>query len=162
MKRFIRSVRVLPAPTDLRALLYISDTLLPHHTAARELATIVAVSRRNNFARQITGALMVTERHFVQFLEGPDAALEALLAKLHADGRHQNLRVLSDDRARSRHFGHWSLAYCGPQTFLADFIDDAMRTGRGGAQARDELVLMMAAFAGAALPEGEGENVIRG
>lgn len=141
-------------------MLYISDMLLPHATATRDLEAIVAVSRRNNKACQISGALMVTDRHFVQFLEGPAAALEGLLAALHADRRHHNLRVLEDGPAVSRRFAQWSLAYCGPHDFVAGWLDDASRVDLGADQARDDLIAMMAAFAGAALLEGDGDDAL--
>jgi hypothetical protein len=158
---FIRSVLVPTASTDLRALLYISDTLAQPRTAMFDAEAIVEVSRRNNAVRHITGALMVTERHFVQFLEGPATALDRLLATLYSDKRHQNLRILNDGPARLRRFAHWSLAYCGPQSFVAAYLEKALRADVRGARARGDLVEMMVAFAGAALPEGSGDDASR-
>ena len=66
----------------------------------------------------ITGALVCTERNFVQFIEGPDAAIADLLGKIRADRRHARVNVLEDTRAEDRHFHGWSLAYSGPDAYI--------------------------------------------
>lgn len=147
----IRSVAVASSATDLHALLYVSDTRLTTRAAEQELRAIVAVSRRNNRRRAITGALMATERHFVQYLEGVQPALNGLLDTLQRDPRHQNLRLLIDGEAAERRFADWSLAYCGPQIVVDPLLDLAMREGIYGARARNDLINMMAVFAGASL-----------
>lgn len=45
---------------------------------------------------------MFTERHFVQFLEGPDGAIETLLDRLPGDSRHARLRMLHTGPAHER------------------------------------------------------------
>ena len=104
--------------SDLHALLYVSDSRLRPAEAFSQLQSIVEISVGENAARDISGALMFTEEHFVQYLEGPTSALRRLLLALRADERHANLRLLIDRPAKERVFGPWALAYYGPPDFV--------------------------------------------
>ena len=68
-----------------------------HDLADGELAAILDVSRRNNVAWGVTGALAYHDRAFVQVLEGPEAAVEALL---------EATRVRGMGRRRDNRFAH--------------------------------------------------------
>jgi hypothetical protein len=87
----------------------------------------------------------------VQYLEGVQPALNGLLDTLQRDPRHQNLRLLINGEAAERRFADWSLAYCGPQIVVDPLLDLAMREGIYSAQARNDLINMMAVFASASL-----------
>ena len=76
-----------------------------------ELAAILDVSRRNNAARGITGALAYHDRAFVQVLEGPEAAVEALLVTIARDPRHTRVTVCDRARVDERAFGAWSMGW---------------------------------------------------
>ena len=76
-----------------------------------ELAAILDVSRRNNAARGITGALAYYDRAFVQVLEGPEAAVEALLVTIARDPRHTEVTVCDRARVDERAFGAWSMGW---------------------------------------------------
>lgn len=76
-----------------------------------ELATLLNVSRRNNAARGITGALAYHDRAFIQVLEGPEAPVEALLATIARDDRHTGLMVCERARVDGRAFGGWSMGW---------------------------------------------------
>lgn len=76
-----------------------------------ELAAILDVSRRNNAARGVTGALAYHDRAFVQVLEGPEAAVEALLATIARDPRHTGVTVCDRSRVDDRAFGGWSMGW---------------------------------------------------
>lgn len=145
-----RSSAVTEPEPDLIHILYMSDSRLDRPSALDQLQTLVETSRRNNAAAQITGALICTEDNFVQFLEGPAAAVQRLLAKLQVDARHANLRILLESPARGRRFGPWTLAYCGPAEFVRAEIDAVTGCGRSGETARARLIDLMVAFAAAA------------
>ena len=61
---------------------------------------------------------MFTELNFVQFIEGPAAAVADLVAKLRLDRRHAHMNVIEEAEPQQRLFGQWSLAYSGPDTFI--------------------------------------------
>ncbi len=76
-----------------------------------ELAAILDVSRRNNAARGVTGALAYHDRGFVQVLEGPEAAVEALLARIARDPRHTGMSVFDRSRTGQRVVGGWAMGW---------------------------------------------------
>ena len=41
-----------------------------------------------------------------------------LMARITRDTRHTNIRVVEDRLSSSRQFRRWSLAYCGPDSFI--------------------------------------------
>lgn len=77
---------------------------------------IVDASRRNNPSLGITGALVFDGERFCQFLEGPRDKVEALAARIQADPRHGQFRVLhSGPDPHLRCFPIWASGYCGPE-----------------------------------------------
>ena len=93
-----------------------------------DLQAILAVSRRNNQRDGVTGCLLVDGQVFVQALEGPPEAIEALYARICADHRCESPEVLLDQPARTRSTWGWSLVVgrVGPgmqETELRSFRD---------------------------------------
>jgi hypothetical protein len=82
-----------------------------HDLTDGALAAILDVSRRNNAARGVTGALAYHDRAFVQALEGSEAAVEALLATIARDPRHTGVTVCDRARVDERAFGAWSMGW---------------------------------------------------
>ena len=76
---------------------------------AIEISDILAEARQNNSDMDITGVLTVVDNTFIQILEGPDAALDRLLAVLHADRRHTGLRTLQRRHVEQRSFADWAM-----------------------------------------------------
>ena len=58
----------------------------------------------------ITGALMLYDDWFAQVLEGPQAAVEALYAKIKVDKRHDSVRLNEAGPTTKRLFGKWAMA----------------------------------------------------
>ncbi|MFC5797231.1 BLUF domain-containing protein [Sphingopyxis terrae] len=143
-----RSPRMPLPATASRSLLYVSTSLVPRRDADAIIAELVASSRRHNQRAQITGALMYSERHFVQIIEGPPIAIGSLLARLDIDPRHRDLCILYDADNHPRRFADWSLAYFGPDRLIAPYIEAAL--ARGGAPEAAVLIDAIAAFAAAA------------
>lgn len=100
----------LPAMA-LEHLAYLS-TAAPGITE-EDIRLILEKSRRNNPTARVTGHLQCHGGFFFQVLEGPGDALDNLLAKLLADTRHADLRVLYREPLDRRHFANWSMGY-GP------------------------------------------------
>lgn len=77
------------------------------------LGEILAVSRRNNRRDGVTGALLFSENVFVQVLEGPPSAVEAVFERIQMDPRHGDVVVLLNEAAAERRFAEWDMAYAG-------------------------------------------------
>ena len=96
-----------PTPPTLRRLVYGSSAPQPVTPAA--LADILSVSRRNNAAVGITGALLYADGCFMQFLEGPPGAVQDVYQRVLRDGRHRNVQTYLDQTDSDRLFGNWSM-----------------------------------------------------
>jgi hypothetical protein len=95
----------------MKQLLYASNTHRDVSDAVLE--DILAASRRNNAACDVTGVLLYSEGGFMQVLEGEDAAVAATYARICADKRHWNTMVLLN-RDAPRAFGAWSMGFERP------------------------------------------------
>jgi hypothetical protein len=125
------------------ALLYISDSMVEGAASADAVTRIVEVSRPRNARLAVTGALIFAESHFAQMLEGPQAAVEELMASIRRDPRHRNVRVLREGPVPERRFTRWSLAYYGPSTLLGDLFADSGDSG----ETADRITAVMARLA---------------
>jgi len=72
---------------------------------------ILRAAWENNRAAGITGFLVRTKHHFVQFIEGPRDAVYALQERLIVDTRHVEFEVLAEGPAETRQFPDWSMGY---------------------------------------------------
>ncbi len=115
----------------MERLIYRSRALAPEPSAA--LGDILAASVWNNARHGVTGALGFSGAAYVQLLEGPAGALDALLTNLLADRRHTELSVLYREPVTTRLLSGWSMARC-------DLAEVAPQVGRLLA-ARDGLAL---------------------
>ena len=115
------------------SLLYVSD--LVSKAGPNAIGHIARQSRVNNRRDDITGLLVFDGSIFVQMLEGSQAALGNLLARLHNDPRHENIETLIFDKANSeRQFPNWQLGYF--------FLDDAPDGISGLRGTRDAAALL--------------------
>jgi hypothetical protein len=113
--------RSMPRP-DLTCWLYASVCALPQSWAPRAVEDIVATSLARNADSAVTGALLFTGTHFVQFLEGPAQGMAAIRHSIAADTRHHTIRTILEGPRAERRFADWSLAYTGPSLFVADRV----------------------------------------
>jgi hypothetical protein len=92
-------------------LIYRSHSLLPDRGKDEiALAEILKVARTRNADLGITGALMLYDDWFAQVLEGPQAAVEALYARIKTDARHDGVRLYEAGMVPKRLFGKWAMA----------------------------------------------------
>ncbi|MDZ4767721.1 MAG: BLUF domain-containing protein [Chloroflexota bacterium] len=77
----------------------------------KELENILAVSRRNNLHRNVTGMLLYKDGHFIQALEGEEAIVMALYNIIAVDPRHQNVFKMFTRRVNERSFGEWQMGF---------------------------------------------------
>lgn len=73
------------------------------------LAGILTGARRNNRRDGITGALICRHDLYLQLIEGPQTAIEALYAKIAVDDRHLEVRLLVAETVDERMFPHWEM-----------------------------------------------------
>ncbi|SDF90621.1 Sensors of blue-light using FAD [Pseudonocardia oroxyli] len=99
----------------------------------REVAALLADSRRRNAENGVTGMLVYIrvddERcAFLQVLEGPEASVEQTYARIAGDELHTDLTVLSRGPVAQRRFAGWSMRFAA---LPGDDLLDA--SGRGDA-----------------------------
>ena len=75
-----------------------------------ELDELMNFSRRRNFEREITGALLYSSGSIMQIIEGPRGSVEELYSKIKDDPRHRNIQRLISRKTSERFFGDWSMA----------------------------------------------------
>lgn len=114
----------------MRQLVYISNTRIDFPES--ELDSILAVSRRNNSARGITGLLLYLGGAFLQVLEGADQDVDAIYARIRSDTRHWETTMLLD-QDMPRAFDGWSMGY---QKLDAGEADDVFRISREAVDSR--------------------------
>ncbi len=78
--------------------------------SAREaLDAILRVSRTNNQAHAVTGALIASDEHFLQILEGRRADVTRCFGRILRDARHSEVQIVSAGDVRARLFPEWSM-----------------------------------------------------
>lgn len=68
-------------------------------------------SRHYNAQHRITGLLLYSEGHFVQVIEGPEAEVSDLFARIQQDPRHTQVLTLSQGPGPQRYFPDWRMAF---------------------------------------------------
>ncbi|HBX56873.1 BLUF domain-containing protein [Pseudomonas sp. UBA2684] len=84
-----------------------------HSVSAELIREILDSSQRNNPAHGLTGILCCNADVFLQALEGPRAAVNALYNRLAEDTRHKDLTILAYEEINARHYGNWSMGWAG-------------------------------------------------
>ncbi len=95
------------------------------------LAGILSAARRNNPQLGITGALICRHDIYLQLIEGPADAIDALYARIEADDRHFDVQLLLSEDMGERMFPDWAmLDDTAPSQFwaAADVAKGALET----------------------------------
>jgi hypothetical protein len=82
-----------------------------HAPTETDLQTLLERSRTYNAHQQITGLLLYSDGQFVQLVEGPEAVVRSLYARIRADARHTQVVTLSDGPSPQRWFADWHMAF---------------------------------------------------
>ena len=103
-----------------------------------ELTRLLAQSRAYNATHGITGLLLYNDGRFVQLLEGGEAAVRAVFARITRDPRHAGVVALADGPAAHRLFAEWSMAFRAVDraalAALTGYADPDRAGGFAGAQ----------------------------
>jgi hypothetical protein len=93
-----------------------------------EVNRIVESAKRHNAAIGITGVLTFGSDVFFQWIEGPRAAIEKLIANLHDDGRHYDIVSLSQsEEKRERLYPNWDMERVSNDD-IREVLQDALDT----------------------------------
>ena len=89
-----------------------------------KLLQIVETSQQNNSRGGITGLLVYGGGMFLQWLEGPRPAVEALMATLSTDPRHETIvRLQVLDGLKERLYPSWVMRSVAPKEIREIMID---------------------------------------
>lgn len=95
-----------------------------------------------NAEHGITGCLLVSSKHFSQWIEGPPDTLGVLRGNILKDPRHRAITTVNEGPLVERQFASWSLGHFGPSHYVNRVVARALQTQphdreRGAAQLRD-------------------------
>jgi hypothetical protein len=94
---------------ELVRLIYVSR--MTEECDMEALQQILAVSRKKNETRDITGILCYDPAFFMQCLEGPRDAVNELYSDILRDDRHKDVVLLEYCETRNRDFADWRMAF---------------------------------------------------
>ena len=80
-------------------------------TANADIQSILATSRRNNLARDITGMLLFIAGSFFQVLEGDEQSVIQTYDAISRDARHDRVTQIISEPIARRSFGDWSMGF---------------------------------------------------
>jgi hypothetical protein len=103
----LRSSSRKPGTVRVKKLFYVSRVASPLSVAA--LRRLLGAAQVANRRSDITGILVYTGQYFAQILEGPDAGVTALAARIRGDLRHSDFRIVREEEAAARDFPTWSM-----------------------------------------------------
>ena len=112
-----------------------------------ELAQLLHLLRRRNEAVDITGRMLYADGNFIQTLEGPKSAVDAVFEWIERDPRHRDVLVALREPTERRDFPDWSMGFdtaavedAAELSGFSDYLDtrkvspgDAHALGRPGA-----------------------------
>lgn len=78
---------------------------------AKAVHEILLGARKANRRDAITGLLVAGGGRYLQVIEGPQASVKALYARILEDDRHLAIAAFLDRKISRRAFGSWSMAY---------------------------------------------------
>lgn len=90
----------------------------PFGFTAGTLDDILTISRLRNARDGITGTLICRADLYLQLIEGPDAEIQALYARITADDRHQDIRAHVTRNVDVRMFPHWAMRDDPPRSWM--------------------------------------------
>ncbi|MBO6605879.1 BLUF domain-containing protein [Psychroserpens sp.] len=90
----------------MRAICYISN--FAQHLDRNIIDDLITSVNKNNKRHNITGILIIRNKHFFQILEGERSSVENLYAKIKVDSRHTGVIKLLDTTIDDRIFDDYN------------------------------------------------------
>jgi len=94
---------------QLVSVVYVSSAAIPFSQEA--LKALLRDSRRRNADAGVTRMLLYRSGNFIQAIEGPGPAIDALLDRIRRDPRHRDMIPVLRRPIDRREFGAWSMGY---------------------------------------------------
>ncbi len=91
----------------LKGIIYLSKALQDFND--QELETLINKSAAFNEQAGITGFLFYKKDQFIQYIEGQEVYVNALMSRIRDDTRHQVLCVRDQPGLSSRRYGDWNM-----------------------------------------------------
>jgi Sensors of blue-light using FAD len=76
-----------------------------------ELVALLEQARAANDSAGLSGMLLYSNQSFLQVLEGAEEALASTYARIRADDRHRNLRLLTEAEVDAPLFPDWTMGF---------------------------------------------------
>ena len=90
-------------------LIYVSTAVTAMSEA--DLVRLLRYSRARNQESRLTGMLLYKDGHFMQVLEGEEAAVMQTFARIEDDKRHKSIDVLRSEYSQYRNFPDWTMGF---------------------------------------------------
>lgn len=91
----------------LSQLVYVS--VRNSNCTEEEIQKILEACKRNNKEKDVTGVLLYSDTHFVQYLEGEYGKISSLYDKIKLDNRHKNAIMINTAPIKERSFPSWQM-----------------------------------------------------
>lgn len=101
----------------LSHLVYVSNRR--PNCSEEEIGKILSACKKNNAGLDITGVLLYSDTHFVQYLEGEYKEIIGLYDRIKGDSRHKNPVLITSAPIQKRLFPSWQMG----SKKLAESID---------------------------------------
>jgi hypothetical protein len=126
----------------------------PQPPSEADLQALLAQAEDYNARHQITGLLLYSAGRYVQVLEGAQADVQALYARIRRDPRHEQVVTVSEGPGPQRHFAGWSMGFGHVAAPEVDQVLDAVQAPQPPTRLRVDdarLRTLLQAFAGPSL-----------
>lgn len=117
----------------------------------KEVQELAHAAAKTNAKLGITGYLYAHTGHYFQYLEGPESALDELMASIAKDDRHRILHQHDLGKVKARRFEGWSMRYLpapalsklGLEHLLFELVQDATAVGYSEGWVRDKITVIL-------------------
>lgn len=110
---------------DTARLIYVSTAAVP--ISPDLLDDILVTARTRNAQSGITGLLCVVGNHFMQLLEGPEAAVNNVFESIRHDKRHKDVMIIHTEASCHRQFPDWAMGFAQTTGAWAEANDNWIR-----------------------------------
>ena len=107
----------------LRSISYVSTATRPF--TPRQLDALLLEVRGVNSSAGVTGVLFFHQGKFFQYLEGPDAGVAMVYARIVRSQSHAQIVELLDVSVARRHFDTWHMGFCEPPETVVQQLANA-------------------------------------
>jgi len=100
------------------SVIYVSKRL-PGWALSKEAIDKLVIELTDRNARLgLRGALLITGLHIAQIIEGPEEAVDDLVASIMSDPRHERVTIIERKPIDGYRFADWRLVYRGDATYM--------------------------------------------